>query len=186
MLGAYTTRLFYRRYTHHVLLNGDMAAEIIGWAKAAMHGKYRKYNRRPAYGQSRGLSVYCNRQQYDQLADRWDCAIRHVTAPFNAEAEQLLLEGLKIDLREKPFYNRYSYVMRFWLHRDRAADLSSFIEQRLGKPGRDYKLVRSRHFPNLYLRDESQLIIMRLADPPARVLETVRVFTHGEVLKAIR
>lgn len=182
----HTTRLYYRRYTHQLNYRGASGSEILAWANEVMPRRFRKYIRKTHGGHPDITSLYCNRIEHDMLLASGvaDPCSSHI--PVDEEAEALLLSGVKLDIRERTYWNRFRYVMRFWTRSGEMTNLYQFLHDRLGKPGTAYKVVRSKFFPNVYLRDDSQLAMLRLSDPPARLVETVRVYTHAELSKSIR
>lgn len=182
----HTTRLYFRTYTHQLNYRGASGSMILAWANEVMPRRFRKYVRRTQEGHPGITSIYCNRHEHDMLVASGvaDPCSSHV--PVDEEAEALLLNGVRLDIRERTYWNSFRYVMRFWTRSGELANLYQFLQERLGQPGTAYKVVRSKYFPNVYLRDDSQLAMLRLSEPPARLLETVRVYTHAEVSKSIR
>lgn len=175
----------YRKYTHQVSIPDAFSDLVLGWLSSEMPGSYRKYSRRGSDGTRSSVGVFCKGREYQRIMDEWGHAVSSVTVPIDADAEELLLDGIRLDIRDRLYWGKYRYSVHFW-ERSGSGGLHSWVTARLGTPDGSYRFVRHRYFPLLYLADRSQLAMLRLADPPCKIVDTKRAYTHDEVRCAIR
>jgi hypothetical protein len=176
----------YRKYTHHAAISDPESREVLEWMSDEMPGLYRKYARKGQNGKVSSVSVFCRGKEFRALMERWGHAVSTVTVPVDAEAEELILDGIRLDIRDRLYWDDYRYSVQFWERHGQSNSIYSWLSDRLGPPDGSYRLVRHRYFPLLYLSDRSQLAMIRLSEPPCRVVEVKRVYTHDEVRIAFR
>lgn len=190
MRRHHTTRLMYKRYTHVLGFIGDDGPRVLEWADREIPRQFRRHTRNHRDGRSRLTSIFCNGWAFSRILDGCGYTPIDVRIPIDARAENLLLNGIRIDIRERPYWDRYRYAMHFWTRKgdgNTNGDLMMFIGRSLGPPiDRGYRVVRSRYFPAVYLSCESQLAMLRMSEPPDRVISTTVVYTHDEVRDTIR
>lgn len=176
----------YRKYTHRVSIPDALSDRVLGWLSSEMPGSYRKYSRRDGNGTRSSVCVFCKGKEFRRIMDEWGHAVSSVTVPIDAEAEDLLLDGIRLDIRNRLYWGKYRYSLHFWERWGNGGILQAWVTARLGPPDGSYRFVRHRYFPMLYLADRSQLAMLRLAEPPCRIVDTKRAYTHDEVRRAIR
>lgn len=190
MIRHHSTRLMYRRYTHQLVFSGDAGQAVLDWASAEMPREFRRHTKRRVDGGMTSVTLFCNGRAFSRILDGCGHQPISVRMPVDDRAENLLLNNIQIVIRDKPYWGRYRFAMHFWAkHGDGNADgnLMRFVASKLG-PAVDgcYRLMRSRYFPSVYLSDESQLAMLRMSEPPDRVIGTVVVYTQDEVRDTIR
>lgn len=190
MIRNHSTRLMYRRYTHQLVFSGDDGQAVLDWAQAEMPREFRRHTKRRTDGGMTSITLFCNGPAFYRILDGCGHSPISVRMPVDERAETLLLNNIHIDIRKKPFWGRYRFAMHFWTrHGDGNADgnLMRFLIGKLGPAvNGSYRLMRSKYFPSIYLSDESQLAMLRMSEPPDRVIGTVVVYTQDEVCDTIR
>jgi len=190
----WTTRLWYKRFTHAVDItcDSDMPMDPVKWCRRHLKGRSRTYS---DYGRTgswphfirklNAVRIYVTGSDYQTVLDTWGDRVRMVSRPFNDTAEAELLNGMLLTLRDRLYWNRFRYAISFYCPNNQRADLSEWVTNCLPKDKRAVRLGRGNHFPMLYLRDESDMILVKLSEP-ARIIQITRAYTHQEVLSAMR
>lgn len=180
---AWTTKLLYSRYTHVTQIACDPSYDHKAWAKRNLRSKFRTYSE---YSNRlrQSMSFYTTREDQDLLLEEYQDRVLMVRRPFNQEAERLLLSGVEISLREKLYYNRYRYSVRLYCKNGTRTGLVEWVRNCLGSDNRQLRLGRGTYFPILYLRDESDMVMVRLAEP-ANVIGVVRAWTFEDLTKQL-
>ena len=189
----WTTRLWYRRYTHAVdiVCDADMAQDPVKWAHKHLKGRSRTYSDYQRTGTwprwirtRKSVRLYVTGSDYQMALDSWGPRVRMVSMPFSATAEAELLSGIILNLRDKLYWNRYRYAINFYCKNGVKAGLSEWIKDCLSSDKRAVRLGRGNHFPILYLRDESDMVLVKMAEP-ARIIQITRAYTHSEVVASM-
>jgi hypothetical protein len=176
---AWTTKLLYRRYTHVTQIACDPSDDHKAWAKRNLRSKFRTYSEYSNRSRQ-SMSFYTNREDQDLLCGEYPDRVLMVRRPFDDEAERLLISGVELNLRERLYYNRYRYSVRFYCKNGSGTVLADWVKNTLGTDSRQLRLGRGNHFPILYLRDESDMVMVRMTEP-ATVIGVVRAWTYEEL-----
>ena len=185
----WTTRLWYKRFTHAVDIACDehMPTDPVKWARKQLKGRSRTYSDYQRTGSwpkwvrtRKSVRLYVTGSNYQMVLDTWGPRVRMVSMPFSATAEAELLSGIILNLRDKLYWNRYRYAINFYCKNGVKAGLSEWIKDCLSSDKRAVRLGRGNHFPILYLRDESDMVLVKMAEP-ARIIQITRAYTHSEV-----
>jgi hypothetical protein len=179
----WTTKLLYRRYTHVVQIACDHRDDPRAWAKQNLRSKFRTHSEY-AHAGRQSMSFYTDAGDHSLLVAEYADRVLSVRRPFNQEAERLLLSGVEISLREKLYYNRYRYSVRLYCKNGTRTGLVEWVRNCLGSDNRQLRLGRGTYFPILYLRDESDMVMVRLAEP-ANVIGVVRAWTFEDLTKQL-
>ena len=190
----WTTRLWYKRFTHAVdiICSEDMSADPVKWARKHLKGRSRTYSdyhypKRFDRGVKLRTSVriYTTSSDYQTVLDAWGSKVKMVSTPFNSDAEAELLNGMILNLRDKLYWGRYRYAVSFYCHSGKRQELTEWVSGCLPRDKRAVRLGRGTHFPILYLRDQSDMIMVKMAEP-AKIIQVTRAYTHAEVAAAMR
>jgi len=176
---AWTTKLLYSRYTHVTQIACDPSDDHKAWANRNLRSKFRTYSEYSNRSRQ-SMSFYTTREDQDLLLEEYQDRVLMVRQPFDDEAERLLISGVEINLRERLYYNRYRYSVRFYCRNGSGTVLADWVKNTLGTDSRQLRLGRGHHFPILYLRDESDMVMVRMIEP-ATVVGVVRAWTYEEL-----
>jgi hypothetical protein len=188
----WTTRLWYKRFTHAVDIVCDehMDEDPVKWARRHLKGRSRTYTdyhypRTWSIQRTRkSVRIYVTGSDYHTVLDSWRDRVRMVSTPFSAQAETELLGGMMVNLRDKLYWNRYRYAINFYCHNGKKAGLVEWIRDCLPTDKQAVRLGRGTHFPILYLRDESDMVLVKMAEP-AKIIQITRAYTHTEVVASL-
>jgi len=190
----WTTRLWYKRFTHAVDIecNEHMPVDPSKWCRKHLKGRSRTYSDYQRTGTwlkpvrtRKAVRIYVTSSDYLTVLDTWGDRVRMVSTPFSAQAETELLSGVILNLRDKLYWNRYRYAINFYCKGGVKAGLVEWVSDCLPSDKKAVRLGRGTHFPILYLRDESDMLLVRMAEP-ARIIQITRAYTHTEVLAELR
>ena len=190
----WTTRLWYKRYTHAVDIACDehMAQDPVKWARKHLKGRSRTYSDYQRTGTwprwirtRKSVRLYVTGSDYQMVLDSWGDRVRMVSVPFNDVAESELLSGMIINLRDKLYWNRYRYAIGFWCKGGIKAGLVDWVRDCLPADKRAVRLGRGTHFPILYLRDQSDMVLVKMAEP-AKIIQITRAYTHADLAADLR
>jgi len=185
----WTMRLWYGRFTHAVdiICDDSMPEDPVKWARKHLKGRCRTYSdyvrsgKWPNFTRNRtGLRLYLTGYDYQTVLDTWGDKVRMVSTPFNSAAESELLGGTVINLRDKLYWGRYRYSISFYCQHGNRQGLAGWIADCLPNDKRAVRLGRGNHFPILYLRDESDMVLVKMVEP-AKIIQITRAYTHSEV-----
>jgi hypothetical protein len=185
----WTTRLWYKRFTHAVDIVCDehMPTDPIKWCRKYLKGRSRTYSDYQRMGTwpkwvraRKAVRIYVTSSDYQTVLDTWGDRVRMVSMPFNDIAEAELLGGMIINLRDKLYWNRYRYAINFYCKGGVKAGLVEWVQDCLPTDKRAVRLGRGTHFPILYLREESDMVLVRMVEP-AKIIQITRAYTHSEV-----
>ena len=189
----WTTRLWYKRFTHAVDIACDeqMPTDPVKWARKHLKSRSRTYSDYQRTGTwprwvrvRKSVRVYVTSSDYQTVLDTWSDRVRMVSVPFNDFAETELLGGMIINLRDKLYWNRYRYAINFWCRGGAKAELAEWVRASLPTDKRAVRLGRGTHFPILYLRDQSDMVLVKMAEP-AKIIQITRAYTHSEVVASM-
>lgn len=91
---------------------------------------------------------------------------------------------MMLNLRDRLYWGRYRYAISFYCHSGKKNDLAGWVADCLPNDKRAVRLGRGTHFPILYLRDESDMVLVKMAEP-ARIIQITRAYTHSEVVASM-
>ena len=154
-------------------------SDPLAWCKANLPNAYksRKYGRRRSATITR---FYCTDSGFNQLMAEFKDRVIEYSKPFNAEAEQQLLQGLTLELRDHLYYKKYKYALHMFA---RDFDVRAWYKSNLGEYKKDY--FHTSGGTSLYLRSEEELMHVRLAISEY-VVTAKCAWLEDEVVKAIR
>jgi len=190
----WTTRLWYKRFTHAVDIacDPDMPVDPVKWCRRHLKGRSRTYSDYQRTGSwphfartLKAVRIYVASSDYQTVLDAWRDRLRMVSKPFNDGAENELLNGMLLNLRDRLYWNRFRYAISFYCPNNKRDELAEWVANCLPKDKRAVRLSRGNHFPILYLRDESDMVLVKLSEP-ARIIQIARAYTHQELAAALR
>ena len=190
----WTLRLWYGKYTHvaDIRCGEDLATDPVKWARKNLKGRHRIYSDYQYSGSwpkfdryRKRVRIYTSGADHQAVIDTWGDRVTMVSTPFNAAAEAELLSGITLNLREKLYWNCYRYSISFYCKSGVKAELSTWIKNSIGIDKKLVRLGRGTFFPIMYLRDESDMIMVRMAEP-ARIIGMTRAYTHAEMLASLQ
>jgi hypothetical protein len=184
-MTRHTLRLFFGRYTHAVMVRlDDNDGSPATWCAENMPKRYRR--RRSHYGNISCITLYACADEYQQIVERFSQHIVCSCIPFNADAEQSLLQGMELVLRDHLYFNRYSYAVRCYaglsiktLAAD-PVDLRKHIGGLLGVDRQTHHIRGGQHFPVVYTNDDATVIMLKLAIPE-HIIGITKVYIHNEL-----
>ena len=188
----WTTRLWYKRFTHAVDIVCDehMPVDPIKWCRKNLKGRSRTYSDYhypiswSIQRSRKSVRIYVTGSDYQTVLDTWGDRVRMISTPFSAQAEAELLGGMILNLRDKLYWNRYRYAISFYCHNGKKAGLAEWVKDCLPRDTRAVRLGRGTHFPILYVREESHMVLVKMAEP-ARIIQITRAYTHSEVVASM-
>ena len=184
--SRWTTKLCYGKYTHMVeIACGDGLEDPLPWAKATLRNGFRTNSDYTPSRRKRSIRFYTLSQDHDTLSRRYADRVVARRRPFSDQAEAALLDGMVLQIRPRLFYNRFRYSVKLHCRPGRFEQLTDWVGNAFMGDRHTHRLTRSPYLPILYLRDPSDLLLVRMAQP-ARIIEIAMACTDTEVLKAIR
>ena len=187
----WTTQLWYGAYTHVVDIQCDsnMPTDPVDWARCYCKGRHRTYStyarssERPRKRNS--VRIYARSADYKLILETWGDRVTMVRTPMNETAEAELLSGITLNIRDTLYWNRYRYAVHFYCKAGPRSGLRKWVENSLGKDKRAVRLGRGNYHPILYLRDDSDLVMVRMSEPDL-ITSISKIYTHKELVQAVR
>jgi len=179
----WTTTLAYGRYTHATdVCRTEQEEDPLVWARANLQGPFRIYSDWTASGRS-SVRFYTEAADQSLLLQHFGHRVGTVRRPFNTEAEQQLKQGMNLSVREHLFYHRYRFSMNLHCATGTRQQLSDWVTDHLGSDVRRLRLIRGNYRPILYLRDHTDVTLVRLYEP-AVIVSLTRAWTWAEIHKS--
>lgn len=176
----WSTTVNYKKYTHMVqIITPKGASNPTDWCKLHLPGSFKKreYNRKRTHVVDR---FYCTKSGYDLLMSEFKDRVEEHSKPFNDVAEQQLLQGMTLELRDHLYYNKYRYAVHLFVP-DNNFNLKEWCAASLGTHKIDYHVVSSI----LYLRSADELMHIKLTFGE-HIYSTKCAWLEDEVVSAIR
>ena len=176
----WTTSVYYKKYTHMVQIataKGDL--DPVEWCKENLRGAHKKRE----HGSTRSRSItrfYCTSSGYDLLMSTFADRVVEHSKPFNDIAEQQLLQGLTLELRDHLYYKKYRYSLHLSA---RNFDVKDWCKSNLGVFKKDY--FHTCGASSLYLKSNDELLHVKLA-LSEYIIFAKCAWLEDEVVKAIR
>ena len=187
----WTTQLWYGAYTHvvDICCDSNMPMDPVDWARCYCKGRHRTYStyvRSSARPRKRSsVRLYTRGSDYKLILETWGDRITMVRTPMNDTVEAELLSGITVNIRDTLYWNRYRYAVHFYCKAGPRSGLRKWVENSLGKDKRAVRLGRGNYHPILYLRDDSDLVMVRMSEPDM-ITSISKIYTHNELAQAVR
>lgn len=179
-INMWTTGIYFKKYTHMVQIITDRGeTDPLAWCKENLPKAYKSRK----YGRKRSATItrfYCVDSGFNRLMSEFKDRVVEYSKPFNAEAEQQLLQGLTLELRDHLYYKKYRYSLHM-VARD--FDIVEWCKSNLGEYKKDY--FHTYGGTGLYLKSEDELMHVKLALSEYIVFAKC-AWLEDEVVKAIR
>lgn len=163
---TWTLRAYHRRFTHRVVLACDpQQPSVVEHCRRHHANHWRKLNhyaRRDGRRICTAVTIYCQRGVYEDLLQNFAADIRQVSRPLDDYHDQLLQQRVELVLRDRPWFGRYGWSVLLQSSRHNPQELRRWVAQSLGTDAGSW-MIRGRWCPILYLREEADLTMVRLA-----------------------
>lgn len=191
----WTQKLYYNTYTHMakfvVPLVPDPAyaarkmseVDIAEWCNKNIARRYRK--REGMYRKYSEYSIYCGKEEYVQLTAEFRKYLVEQGRPFNDRAAEYLQQGIELELRDHLFYNKYRYAVRLYIRDFEKFNVLSWAIDNMGVDKERYSVTRGHIHPYYYVRDETELMQLRMA-LGEYIKSITRIYLEDEVVKLIQ
>lgn len=130
------------------------------------------------------LRVYLeNSTDYMAFKHNHADTIKSCCHPASKQHEEMIRNGLNIDIRDDLYYNKYRYKIhfRFWWSSENRKKMISQLKSLIhddSKKKQEYFF--SRYGGNVYLSNRSDLMMIRMS-MPEQIVSICVVSTHGEI-----
>lgn len=190
MQKTYTTRLFFRRYAYKVVLEDVINKSHIGahWMSPRIMRRW-FFDSQIAYklvwdtdwaayfagndSRSRVRIYLDNERDYETVLSEFNKHVIQVSTPYHPSHIELMKSNALMRIQPKLVYGKFRYTIIFktWLSPAIAEDLSAWVKNSLDYENKSaVKWVQTlpmsnvwSYSPRLYLRDEADLIMVKLA-----------------------
>jgi len=193
----WTQKLYYGTYTHMakfvVPLVPDPAyapssrkmseIDIAQWCNTNIARRYRK--REGLYRKYSEYSIYCGKEEYLQLTQEFKNYIVEQGRPFSDRAAEYLQQGIELELRDHLFYNKYRYAVKMYIHDFERFNVLVWAIDNMGVDKERYSVTRGLIHPYFYVRDETELMQLRMA-LGEYIKGITRIYLEDEVVKLIQ
>lgn len=184
IIRGISKRLWYNLFTHAMIIPGQ-EREIRYWARQNHITKCRFYTQRKGRSESMLTTIYCDGETANRFMAEWAGSVTHYHAPLDRDAERMLLEGITIDVRDRLWYGKYRWSVRFWTHHRNQSDMDHWVVDTFGSDTSGYRYNRNRWSTTLYL-DDGNHALLSLVGAPCKIESRVRCYTSQEIAAAIR
>ena len=191
----WTQKLYYGTYTHTarfiVPLVQDPAhaarkmseVDIAAWCSDNIARRYRK--REGMHRKNSECSIYCGKDEYLQLTAEFGKYLVEQGMPFDDRAAEYLQQGIELELRDHLFYNKYRYSVKMYIHDFERFDVLNWAIDNMGVDKERYSVSHGHIHPFFYVRDEMELMQLRMA-LGEYIKGTTRIYLEDEVVKLIQ
>jgi hypothetical protein len=179
MEKLYTSKLFYKKYPFKILIVRTYCKTDpdyhTGWTVQNAKNwlgeqtiNHRMYNQVISKNKKKGIKIIRSsifvksRAEFEKCIDKWKADVFAVTSPYKDEHIQFLTENTEVSIRQKLVYKKFRYIITIKKHwREDIQDFEDWINANFTRDNAKY--VTNGWWPRLYLRDENDLVLLKLA-----------------------
>ncbi len=193
----WTQKLYYNTYTHVVKFKVPLVQDPAydkavrkmpevnpaKWCETNIPRQYRKRE-----GRNRNAvdcSIYCGKKEYLQLIAEFGNYVTEQGMPFDDQAAEYLRQGVELELRDHLFYNRYRYSVKMYIRDYERFNVLDWAIDNMGIDKDRYAVTHGLAHPYFYVRDEMELMQLRMA-LGEYIKSTTRIYLEDEVVKLIQ
>ena len=157
--------------------------DIAEWCSNNIARRYRK--REGLHRKYSEYSIYCGREEYLQLIEEFGKYLVEHGRPFNDSATEYLQQGIELELRDHLFYNKYRYSVKMYIHDFERFNVLAWAIDNMGVDKERYSVTHGHIHPYFYVRDEMELMQLRMA-LSEYIKSVTRIYLEDEVVKLIQ
>jgi hypothetical protein len=157
--------------------------DIASWCHNNIARCFRK--RESAYRNNIETNIYCGKSEYSQLIQQFGKYIVEQGMPFDDRATEYLQQGIELELRDHLFYNKYRYSVKMYIHDFERFNVLNWAIDNMGVDKERYSVTHGRIHPYFYVRDEMELMQLRMA-LSEYIKGITRIYLEDEVVKLIQ
>jgi hypothetical protein len=157
--------------------------DIAAWCSDNIARRYRK--REGMHRKYSEYSIYCGKEEYLQLTAEFGKYLVEQGMPFDDRAAEYLQQGIELELRDHLFYNKYRYSVKMYIHDCGRFNVLVWAIDNMGVDKERYSVTHGHVHPYFYVRDEMELMQLRMA-LGEYIKGITRIYLEDEVVKLIQ